>query len=173
MSQYPDIAASDDLTVEMLRAMIPNFVVKGTSETRASTTTLADDTDLLFPVTAGEQYVIKFHICASAILAADIQTSWNVPAGTSGLKRILGPGSTATDASADNISMRCGVHNPGTAVTYSGVRNSNALAFTVLEEAVLTITTTGTVAFRWAQATSNATGSIVFSSSWAEYRRIA
>lgn len=172
MAQYPDIAASEEFVVETLREMIPNYIFK-TSATNRFNNTLSDDPDLVVPVEANAVYHIKFIVNAGAILAADLLTNWSVPAGASGLKRVLGPGSAATDTLADNVAMRCGVHGFTTPMTYSGVRNSNSLQFSIWEESLVTIGgTAGNVAFQWAQANTNATASIVHAS-WAEYRRVA
>lgn len=173
MAQYPDIDASDELTVELLRSMLPNYIFKDNAETRASTTTVADDSDLIVPVEASARYIIRFTLHAAATTTADIKTAWSAPSGAAGNKHVLGPGSTAADGNADNISARLGVHGMTTEITYSGVRNSAALQFLIIEEAMVIIGgTAGNVAFRWAQATSNATGSVV-AASWAEYRRVA
>lgn len=174
MAQYPNINAGDDFTVEMLRSMITNYIFKSTSTTRASTTTLADDPDLLVPVEANAVTWIRFVVRAAAILAEDIKIAWSVPSGATGNRHVIGPGSTATDASADNIAVRLGVHVYSTALTYSGVRNSASNQFVILEEAMITTSSTaGNVALQWAQATSGATGAVVASGSWAEYRRVA
>lgn len=173
MSQYPDISASDDFTVEMLRSMITNYVIKSGSESTASDATINDDSDLLFAVEANATYHVKFNVFAAATTTADIKTAWSVPTGAAGLRKVSGPGSTAADGSADNVAGKFGVHGFTTEITYSGVRNSNTLQFWILEEAlVITSSTAGNVTFRWSQATSNATASIVYAS-WAEYRRIA
>ncbi len=83
MSQYPDLSASDDFSVEILRQMIKNYIFKDSPETRASTTTVADDTDLIVPVEANARTHIKFVLHAAAILAEDFKTAWSAPAGAS------------------------------------------------------------------------------------------
>ncbi len=173
MSQYPDIGASEDFTVETLRQMIPNYVIKSNSESRASTTTATDDSDLTFSVEANATYHVKFNVFAAAVTASDIKTSWTVPTGAGGLRKVSGPGSTAADGSADNVAGKFGVHGFTTEITYSGVRNSNTLQFWIYEEALLIVSgTAGNCAIKWAQATSGGTATIVYAS-WVEYRRIA
>lgn len=173
MSQFPDLAASDDFTVELLRQMIPNYIIKSGSESATSDATLNDDSDLICPVEANATYHVKFNVFAAATTTADIKTAWSVPSGAGGLRKVSGPGSTAADGSADNVAGKFGVHGFTTEITYSGVRNSNTLQFWILEEALVIVSATaGDVIFRWSQATSNATASIVYAS-WAEFRRVA
>lgn len=174
MTKYPDIAGSDEFGVEVLRNMIPDYIYKGSAETRTSTTTFADDSVLVVPVEANTSVHVRFAIFAGAILAEDIKTMWSVPSGTSGVRRVLGPGSAASDGSADDIAMRDGIHQFGTSVTYSGVRNSNTNLFFIEEEAIVVVgSTAGNVGFQWAQATSGTTGTTVGAYSFAWYRRIA
>lgn len=173
MSQYPDIGGADDFVVETLRQMMPSYAFKTSGESRASTTTIADDSDLIVPVEANAIYFIRFTVHAAAVLASDIKTAWSAPSGATGNRSVLGPGSTASDANADNIAIRMGVHGLTTEITYSGVRNSNGAQFLIIETSLITTAgTAGNVAFRWAQATSGATATIVQSGSWAEYRRV-
>ncbi len=173
MSQFPDIGASEDFTVETLRQMIPNYVIKANSESATSDATINDDSDLIVPVEANATYHVKFNVFAAAVTASDIKTAWSVPAGAGGLRKVSGPGSTAADGSADNVAGKFGVHGFTTEITYSGVRNSNTLQFWILEEALVIVdATAGNVTFRWSQATSGATATIVYAS-WAEYRRVA
>lgn len=173
MSQFPDIGASEDFTVEMLRQMIPNYVIKSGSESATSDATINNDSDLILPVEANATYHVKFNVFAAAVTASDIKTAWSVPAGTGGLRKVSGPGSTAAEGSADNISGRYGVHGFTTEITYSGVRNNNTLQFWIMEEALAIVSSTaGNITFQWSQATSGATATIVYAS-WAEYRRIA
>ena len=154
--------------------MIKNYIFKDSPETRTSTTTVADDADLIVPVEANARTHIKFVLHAAAILAEDFKTAWSAPAGASGNKHVLGPGSTASDGNADNIAVRMGVHGMTTPVTYSGVRNSAVSQFLVIEEAiVVTGATSGNVVLQWAQGTSGGTGAVIAAGSWVEYRRVA
>lgn len=175
MATYPPISAGQRITADLLTAMLPNVIVKPTTTARASTTTFADDPDLQAPVEANAQYYIEFRILAAGVAAADIKTEWGVPSGASGLKTVLGPatGST-TNNNADNITMRAGAHQHGTDVVYNCVRDDSTLAFGIVEWGFVTTgSTSGTVAFRWAQNSSNTIATQVFGGSTMIVRRVA
>jgi hypothetical protein len=166
--------AGQRFTAALAAQMQPDWYVKGTGTTRASTTTFADDPDLIVPVLANKVYLIEFWVKAAALAAADIKTIWNVPAGTTGNRQVVGPGSTAADAGADNITSRWGVHAFATSIAYNGVRDSAANQFWFKEWAIVTVgATAGNIALQWAQVTSNATGSVVAAGSYARSTQTA
>lgn len=173
MSTYPDIVAGQEITAELLRAMLPQTVWKTASTDRAATTTFADDEDLTMQLEASATYIVEFHLLYAALSAADFKTAWTVPSGAGGNRSAMGPGSTAADADADNITMRSGVHNYTTSVTYSGVRNSATNLAIAVETATLTTSSAGTLALQWAQATSNATATRLATGSRLRVWRIA
>lgn len=174
MAQYPTIAAGQRITAALLRSMMDDFVVKASNTERTSTTTLADDPELVTDtLVSGATYWIQFLMGCSANTTGDIKFAWNVPSGSTGLRRSNGPGSTASDSDADNVAGRFGIHGFTTAIPYSGVRNS-ANQFWVREEGLVTVGTAGTAAIQWAQNTSTATlASRVASGSLLFWRRLA
>lgn len=173
--QYPIIAAGKKLTAAMATGMETRFILKGSDLDRASTTTLTDDPDLTFTVAANSKYVIEFGIYYGGLSAADFKTAWNTPAGVSGLKQVLGPGSASGDeGNANNITARFGVHGFGTSITYNCSRNATGSIQAAYEMAVLTTSgTAGSVTLQWAQATSNATADRLAGASWARATQIA
>lgn len=174
MAVYPSITAGQKATADLLRAMVPDVIYKTAATDRASTTVLADDPDLTYQVEANATYHVRFSLWFAALSAADVVTDWTVPVGVTGNRSVLGPGSTVADANADNVAMRCGVHGYGTDVTYSGVRNSGSLHFGVVEESIVQVSTTsGTIAIRWAQGTTNVTATQLAIGSSMTIRRIA
>lgn len=172
MAKYPTITAGQRITADLLTDMLPLVVVK-TSPTDRTNTTLTIDPDLQFDGAAGATYLVEFNILPAALLAADFVTEWSVPSDASGFKSVLGPSSTANNGSADNVTMRCGVHNFGTDITYSGVRDSGSAAFVVQEWSVITLTSAGTVGIAWAQGTTNATAARMGTGSYMRVTRIA
>lgn len=160
MTQFPVVTAGKRPTAALLRQMLPLLAMKTGNTDRAATTAFTDDPDLKFTLVANATYFIEWDLACGALAAADIKTSWNVTAvsGT-GVKEVIGPGSTAADANADNISMRCGVHGYTTSIAYNGVRDGTAQLFRVYESSYLTTTAAGEIALQWAQVTSNATAS--------------
>lgn len=177
MAKYPQITAGKRLTADLLSDMLPLVVVKDATTERASTTTLTIDPDLQFDGEAGATYLVEFNLMPAATQAADFKTEWSVPSDASGLKNVLGPGSSATDSgspkNADNITMRAGVHQFDTDITYAGVRDDNGLAFLVQEFGIVTLVTAGTVGISWAQGSSNSTAAKLFLGSYMRVTQIA
>lgn len=172
MSLYPVVAAGKRVQALMLQGMIENVVVKPTSTDRASTTTLTIDPDLQFAAEANAIYWVRFQLWISAITAGEVATDWTVPTGVTGNRSVQGPGSAATDTSADNISVRHGVHAYTTDINY-GCRNNAANHFLVIEESVVEVgATAGTIGLNWAQAASSATATQMRAGSTLMYRRI-
>lgn len=173
MTTYPTINAATRVTGALLTSMLPILVNKTVSTDRAATTAFADDPDLQLPLLANATYFVEWDLICGGLAAADIKTSWNVTAvGGSGLKAVVGPGSAAADANADNIAARMGVHGFTTSVSYNGVRDGTAQLFRVYECANLATTAAGLIAVQWAQVTSNATASRVAAGSLGRATRI-
>jgi hypothetical protein len=172
MAVWPTILAGQKITADLLTSMIPTTVTK-TSVSDKTNTTLTDDPELSIPVEAGATYIIRMEIIASGLLAAGFKTAWSVPTGTSNLRRVLGPGTSASNGNADDIAMRMGCHLFATPVTYGAARNSAGAQFHVVETANVTIgSTAGNVTFQWAQTTANATASRVWNGSFIWMQRI-
>ncbi len=160
MSVYPDIRAGQRATDELLTQMLPEIIVKPSNTDRAATIVPAIDPHLQLAVQAGGVYLVEYTLWPAALLVADFKTSWAVPAGATGSKGVIGPSSTASSGSADQITMRAGVDPFATEITYSGVRDSGGSAFVVLESGIVTVGgTAGTIGLNWSQGTSNATAS--------------
>lgn len=145
----------------------------GTDLDRASTTTATADPVLQFEADPDSTYEVEVTAHYGALTAAGFKTSWTVPSGATGLRDVDGPGSAASDATADNIAGRYGCHGFGTTVAYNGVRNSVNAHTRVTETAiVITAGTGGTVSFNWAQVASNATGTRRAMYSRMRYRKL-
>ncbi|WP_067470028.1 hypothetical protein [Actinomadura macra] len=171
MSTYPQIAAGQRITAALLKSMQQEEILK-TANTDRVNNTLSADPELTIGLDASAVFFVQFDLLCGGTTTADIQTRWAVPAGASGLKSILGPGSTAAEGSADNIAMRDGVHAFGTLVPYSGVRNSTGNLWRAYESAIVTTVSAGTLSLEWAQVTTNATASRVSAGSLLRVKRI-
>lgn len=171
--RYPTWLAGQTVTAALLSSMLPLEAYKTGNTDRLSTTTFVDDPDLTFDLEANAVYFVEFFLLMGATTAADIKTSWTVPSGAAGLKSVIGPGSAAVDANADNISMRTGVHGFTTQINYSGVRNATASLFRGYEHAIVTTFAAGTCAIRWAQVASDAAASRMSAGSYARAKRVA
>lgn len=156
MSQFPTITAGQEITASLLTSMLPIYVVKQANTDRVNNT-FAADPELTVNVPANVTFLVEFFLMMGGGTTGDVRTRWAVPSGASGLRSVTGPGSTAADGNADNITCRMGVHQFGTAVNYSGVRNAPGNLFRVYEYAMVSTGVGGTLAVEWAQVTTDAT----------------
>jgi hypothetical protein len=174
VSQFPDIAGATKVDDVLLTAMLDNYVIKPADATPRVNATLTADPDLTFPVVANAVYDVLFNVRWAGLQAAGLRTDWTVPAGTTGNRECLGPGSSnVAQTDANTTEMRWAVHGYGTAVLYTNPRNSVSLQTFTWEQAILAVgATAGSVTLRWAQNVTNATGSLVNAQSYVKYRRI-
>ena len=167
---YPAILAGQTATAGLLTSMLPSIAYKGADESRASTTTMANDSALTLAVEANAVYALTGYIPYSQNLAAGasagITIGWSGPSGatllwTSG--GTSGPTATTTqDVTSNTISQtRQLPSNLGTFMS--------AIPFGTL----VTSGTAGTLAFQWSQVASNATATIVRAGSWIQLRRVS
>jgi hypothetical protein len=179
VSQYPTIYAGQRLTGTLLRSMMPDIIVKNTNEDRASTTTLANDSDLVATLEANAVYHVTMYIHFAALDAAQFQTQWALPTGASGNRSAngaayeLASSGAATAQAANGGYHRSGVHGFGTAVRYGTRASATNQALAIEEGVVTTSSTAGTIALMWAQFTSNATATRVGAGSSMHIRRLA
>lgn len=172
MSRYPVITAGQEINASLLTSMLPNMVVKQATTDRTNNT-FSTDPELTTTLDAGAAYFVEFFLLLGGTTTGDIQTRWAVPSGAGGLKNVMGPGSTAADGSADNITARLGTHGFTVAILYSGVRNATAILFGAYEYSYITAGAGGTLALEWAQGTTNATASRVAAGSLLRVTRIS
>lgn len=177
MSIYPNFTAGQKLTAALLAAGQSMIVYKTANTDRASTTTLTDDPELTFSLAAGAVYIVEFYLHSAAITGALFTTAWTVPSGATGNRSAHGLASTVADTSAAPAgggagSARAGVHGYATTVSY-GNRNSGTNQVLCLEESLITTSSAGTCALKWAQSASNATATRLAAGSWARATRIS
>lgn len=173
MSKYPEIYAGAKLTAARLDAMIPEIIVKTETTERASTTTLTLDPELQFEAEANASYYVHCYLMPAGLLAAGFKTEWQIPGDANMLKSVLGPSSTANNSQANDITVRMGVHQAGTDMVYSCVRDGPTLGFLVQEYGLVHMVSAGTVGLAWAQNSSNSTPTRLFASSFMVVRRVA
>jgi hypothetical protein len=154
--QYPPTPAGEEITEAMLQAGLPVFILKTDTVGRV-TTTMSSDVDLQLPVTAGSIWWVEMHLIVNGTNTAKIKTTWNIPTGTTGNRRCLGPASNAANQTdADSTAGRWGVHGAATAITYGLPRNATNLSSQIVETGQLNIgTSDGVVALAWAQSTAD------------------
>lgn len=171
-NNYPDWAAGDLITASGLNYTQGQRIYKAAATSRSSTTTLADDPDLTVTLDANAVYFIEMHLHFVAQTTPLIKTAWTVPSGATGNRMAIGSGSAASDTNMNNVSGRFGVHGFTTEVVY-GTRGANTNQSGAIESAIVTTTSSGTLALQWAQNTSNATASQMSAGSMMFVKRIA
>lgn len=151
---YPPTPAGEEITEQMLQSIPPVFKVKEDINGRNNATLLADP-DLWLDMPANSRWWVEFHLLVSGTQAAAIKTDWSVPTGVDGVRRILGPGTGATETSANNIAVRLGVHTFASAIGYGLPRNVEGNWQQIVETGlVICGSTAGQLALRWAQTTA-------------------
>lgn len=173
--QYPLHTGGPELAAELLGDMRPLWGLKTSDTSRASTTTCSDDPELFVSgLVANAIYEIEFFIMFSGDNSGNLKTNWTLPTGATGTRLCGGPASTASDAAANNINVRWGVHNVNTDIIYSCTRDSVTLFVWAWERGIIRMgNTAGTVALSWAQGSSFATETIVQNDSWVVATRLA
>lgn len=164
--QYPTILAGTTYTASLLQAMLPMYAWKTAAETVTSSTTLQNDNDLYLTAAANAYYDFACMLTYQGGTqgSSDLAWAWSVPSGTTMNYAVEG---IQTSGAATPGFLR-GVSG-GTAGT-NGSGNSFSLN---MEGTLYTGNTSGTVQLQWAQAHSNATGTIVQAGSNMKLRQMA
>lgn len=179
MSRYPEIRAGQRITGAMLTGIQFEEIVKQAATVRANDATVSSDPDLQFTLEANATYHVEFYIQYTTGTGL-FKTDWSVPSGASGLRRVMGPnafnsvgGSTAQNggSNAEYTVSRWGVHGFTTLCRY-GYRSDGGQN-TVLETGIVTTSSAGTLALRWAQNATNATAAEVSAFSYGRIKRVA
>lgn len=139
-------------------------VSKANDEARASTTTLADDSTLAFPVQANKKYRFRAKIFYDTPGAADFKFDVNGPASPTLVQietKSVGPGTSALS----NIGLKTAFAFTAVAVTDTSGTGGSA----EFEGIVHNGANAGTVSLRWAQNTSNVGDTTVRAGSYLEY----
>lgn len=144
----------------------PLIIVKSIDESKASDISAADDNELFLSVVANTTYIFEALIWGeSASVTPDIKMAWNGPSGMS-MRIWMVIGRTG----ATNIT-RLLFTSVGTTqgLQLSGTVDREGMVF----HGVLTVgSTAGTLAFQWAQNTSDATATVVLAKSWLRLTKV-
>lgn len=145
---------------------------KTVDETVTSSVTLQDDDDFFFAAAANTTYAIKLFALYQSSTTADFQYTFTLPSGATGVKSSMNAHITTTACTGTTAAM---VHNNITVINNNvggaGVGSANTCAL-VIDATITTAGTSGLVKWRWAQAVSDATDTVVAANSWMSYRRI-
>lgn len=129
------------------------YVRKPANEPVVNSVIFQDDDDLKFAIGANEQWIFDCVAIVSGSSAADIQVGWNAPTGA--LERVsIHPAWDAGDA----FTIPAVIEATGDARTLGIVAGMRAV---LLKGLVVNGGTAGNTGLQWAQATSNATATVV------------
>ncbi|MEV1049673.1 hypothetical protein [Streptomyces sp. NPDC049887] len=149
--------------------MIPLDALKGSSTSRASTTTVTADPELSVDVEANAEYVLDAYIRYSGSTAADITIQFTGPSGSSGSYGgyMLDIGETVEAGAKRSI------RTPINSARDVGCISTSTAMVMLIKGRLIVGGTAGAFSFDWAQRVSNGTATVVESDSWFSVRRVA
>lgn len=181
---YPTPLAGQRITASLLRSMQPQVIRKTADTARSSTTTATADPHLTFEVEANGVYVWDGWLKYSAATSGDIIVDFSVPTGSLGEWGAYGPGIVVIGADDSPLALqtdtqqstgyllRAETNDVSQFRTYGGLGSSVGL--TILLSGTLRVSSSaGTFSLDWAQGTSDATATTLFTDSWLKIQRIA
>ncbi|MGJ5831438.1 hypothetical protein [Streptomyces ossamyceticus] len=168
---YPSYAGGQRLRASLLRAALPQTVRKTADTSRAATTTFADDDHLTYTVEANAVYVMDGALKYFADNTPDIKVQFTTPSGTLGEWMWLMPGSGTLATGTAGYSIRTETNDVGGSRT--GYGTSDSTMFTPISGLWRIGSTAGSITLQWAQNTSNATATVMYTDSWLRFLRIA
>lgn len=176
MAKYPAWAVGTDVSATNLALMIPDITVKASATPRISTSTLANDPELLnIALGIGTHWVkLMLFWCTDTSATPDIKTRWVFTTGTwnNPLRKRFGPGSGNTAAPNAVTPLQCGPTAAGSDAIYGTA--SGTTFYNAEEESYnVVVTVAGTLSLQWAQNTSDATNTTVQAGSTFITRQIA
>lgn len=181
--QYPTVAGGQRITGALLRSMLPLTARKTADTPRTATTTATADPHLTFEVEANATYIWTGWVKYDADIAGDFLLDFTVPSGALGEWTGSGAGNPVTGSSAtptlriDTVGVngyfvRTESSDVSQSRTYGGLGAGQYL--TVIMDGTLRVGSTGgTFSLDWAQGTSSATATTVYTDSWIKLQRTA
>lgn len=170
MTIYPDIRAGQRMTVDVLRSMVYDEVVKATTESVTSSTTYQDDNELFLPALAFAQYRFDLLLLHSSGTTGRFKMQFTAPAsatvswGVIGVNIAVGSSTLVTDTIMPSRVVG----------DILGLGGGNLTGTTALIQGVLTTNATaGNLMLQWAQNTTDANATQVRAGSALRMKRIA
>jgi hypothetical protein len=158
-------AAGDRPTALQLNDLAVLAVIKAADESRNTTTTLANDSELTLAVAASTTYLWEACIFFDSNATADYKGQWSVPASASGRFQCTGYALGGAFGMFDNATIGTVQANEG---PVAGVVRPHFMTGS------LTISTTaGNFRWQWAQNTSNGTATITKAGSYMKMWKVA
>jgi hypothetical protein len=176
-TQYPVVLAGQRLTAAVLQAFAPIRAVKASdSSAVTNSTTLVSDTELVIPVVSGRTYDLDGWIIWVGNDTGDIKFAFDAPTGSTLDWGILGGDDTDTTFATGNTRGRGewfprlnSTSFPTSTVQFSA---STAAIFGILRGR-LVAGATGNLTLKFAQNTSNGTGTLLKAGSWIHAQTVA
>lgn len=168
---YPTPAAGQRLTATLLRSMQAQTVRKTADTERSATTTYADDPHLVFAAEANAVYQMWGWIKYFADPTPDIKIQFSVPSGCLGEWAWNMPGSGTLTTGTVGYSIRTETNDVSSGRT--GYGTSDSTHMTPMGGTFRMSSTAGNIALQWAQNTSNATATTLYTDSFLIFLRIA
>lgn len=146
------------------------FARKTGDKSLTNTSTLEDDNHLLVAVGANATYTFDAFIVYDGATTGDIKVAFTVPAGATLLWSGVGA-TTGISSAAANFSDTV-ITASGSAISW-GARGAGTKTFAIIRGIVRTAGTAGNLTVQWAQDSSDATATTVFTDSWLTARKAA
>src|SRR5581483_6501503 len=147
------------------------FVRKSANETVNTSAALQNDDQLVLSVLASSKYILDAYIIYDTNTTADFRCSWVGPSGATLAWTVTGL-ATASTAVSGSIIMAVAAIGDGGVQVIGGAGSGTQVAARIT--GLLTVSTTaGTLQFRWAQGTSDASDTIVVADSYMRLVKVA
>lgn len=156
MSTYPPITAGTALTSVLLKAMLGQSAIKGSSQSVTSSTTLVNDAALVLALPANSTWKFTLDLLYQANTTANLKFGWTVPSGCT-----LAAGVNFADTT---LVARLGQMNQSTVQPVGGNGATTPLS-ALVSGTIVVSSTAGNLQLQWAQNTSNATAASVLAGS--------
>lgn len=183
---YPQPAAGERITADLLISMLPKTARKTADTARSATTTATADPHLTFEVAANAVYVWWGWLKFSAPTAGDINIDFSAPSGSLGEWAGDGPGITRVVSATDVASpvtqsdivesagylSRMETSDVTSARGFGGLGTGTPLRINI--SGTLRVgSTSGTFSCDWAQRVSDASDTTIYTDSWIVMLRVA
>lgn len=182
---YPTFLAGQRITAGLLRSSQIQTLRKTSDTSRAATTTTTADPHLQADLVANAVYIWEGWIKYDSPTAADINIDFSGPSGLLGEWTAIGVGSSPVIGSsgapalqtdtqdARGYMLRTETNDVTAARSYGGLGTGNTPITLHLKGTLRVGTTAGTWSMDWAQFTSNATATTIYTDSWIWLLRVA
>lgn len=182
---YPSPTAGQRITAALLRSMLPQTARKTADTSRSATTTATADPHLTFEVVADAVYTWWGWVKYDADTAGDLVIDFTVPTGSLGEWVGFGAGNPVTGASAtptlridtqgtSGYLIRTETTDVAASRSFGGLGVGAALVIGISMYGTLRVgSTAGTFSLDWAQGTSSATATTLYTDSWINMLRVA